>query len=62
MEAMIFESHAHYDDEQFEEDRTELLNSMQENGIGTIINVGATFNPAQKWYNWHKSIHLSMRQ
>ena len=43
MEAMIFESHAHYDDEQFEEDRTELLNSMQENGIGTIINVGATF-------------------
>ena len=35
MEAMIFESHAHYDDEQFEEDRTELLNSMQENGIGT---------------------------
>lgn len=43
MKPMIFESHAHYDDEQFEEDRAVLLNSMQENGIGTIVNVGASF-------------------
>ena len=48
MEAMIFESHAHYDDEQFKEDREALLNSMQENGIGTIINVGATFQSCKK--------------
>lgn len=48
MEAMIFESHAHYDDEQFEEDRGALLNSMQENGIGTIINVGATFQSCKE--------------
>ena len=40
---MIFESHAHYDSSQFNEDREELLNVMQENGIGTIINVGATW-------------------
>jgi len=39
---MIFESHAHYDDEQFEEDRDELLSSMNKNGIGTIVNVGAS--------------------
>ena len=38
---MIFESHAHYDDEQFDADRKELLSSMRENGIGTIINVGS---------------------
>lgn len=44
MKSMIFESHAHYDDEQFENDRDELLNAMQENGIGTIINVGASFS------------------
>ena len=31
---MIFETHAHYDDEKFDEDRAELLSSMQENGIG----------------------------
>lgn len=43
MKPMIFESHAHYDDEQFEDDRKELLNGMRENGIGTIINVSASF-------------------
>ena len=37
----IFETHAHYDDEKFDEDRAELLSSMQENGIGRIINVSA---------------------
>ena len=30
---MIFESHAHYDDSKFDDDREELLSSMQENGI-----------------------------
>ena len=38
---MIFETHAHYDDEKFDEDRAELLSSMQENRIGRIINVSA---------------------
>lgn len=39
---MIFDSHAHYDDEAFEEDRDLLLSSMQANGIDTIVNVGAS--------------------
>ncbi|MBU3876498.1 TatD family hydrolase [Faecalicatena sp. AGMB00832] len=38
---MIFDTHAHYDDEQFQEDREELLNSMHEGGVGTIVNVGS---------------------
>lgn len=38
---MIFDSHAHYDSHQFDEDRHELLLSMQENGIGTIVNCAA---------------------
>lgn len=38
---MIFETHAHYDDEAFNEDRNELLLSMEKNGIGTIVNIGA---------------------
>lgn len=38
---MIFETHAHYDDEAFAEDREELLLSMEEGGIGTIVNIGA---------------------
>ena len=40
---MIFESHAHYDDKQFDPDREELLSSMEEHGIGMIINVGSDF-------------------
>lgn len=39
---MIFDTHAHYDAEQFNEDRDELLASMPENGVSTIVNVGAT--------------------
>lgn len=39
---MIFETHAHYDDERFNEDREELLCSMKEKGIHPIINVGAS--------------------
>lgn len=39
---MIFDTHAHYDDETFDGDRETLLASMEENGIGTIINVGAS--------------------
>ena len=37
----IFDTHAHYDDEDFDADRYELLESMKENGIGTIVNIGA---------------------
>lgn len=44
MKPMIFDSHAHYDSQQFDEDRHELLSSMQENGVGTIINSGADWD------------------
>lgn len=39
---MIFETHAHYDDEAFDEDRDILLSSMRGNGIAYIVNVGAS--------------------
>ncbi|MBP5291894.1 MAG: TatD family hydrolase [Lachnospiraceae bacterium] len=38
---MIIDTHAHYESKRFDEDREELLESMQGNGIGTIIDVGA---------------------
>lgn len=41
---MIFDSHAHYDSEQFNEDRNELLLSMEENGVGTIVNSAASWD------------------
>lgn len=39
---MIFDTHAHYDDEQFDSDRETLLAGMHTRNVGTIINVGAT--------------------
>ena len=39
---MIFETHAHYDDEKFNEDRQELIAGLPEKGITTVINVGAS--------------------
>ena len=38
----IFDSHAHYDDEAFDEDRDELLASLPAHGIGAVVNVGAS--------------------
>lgn len=39
---MIFDTHAHYDDQAFDEDREELLAQMEPSGIGGIVNVGAS--------------------
>ena len=36
---MIFDTHAHYDDEIFNEDRDELLWKMKEQGVDFIVNV-----------------------
>ncbi|MCM1173525.1 MAG: TatD family hydrolase [Blautia sp.] len=45
---MIFESHAHYDDEAFDEDREALLRSFAKNGIDTVINIGASLESCRK--------------
>lgn len=39
---MIFDTHAHYDDEAFNEDREELLGNLQSQGIGAVVNIGAS--------------------
>ena len=44
MKPKIFDSHAHYDSQQFDEDREELLLSMEANGVGTIVNAGASWD------------------
>ena len=45
---MIFETHAHYDDGKFDQDREELLGAMKEHGIGTIVNVGSDME-SSRW-------------
>ena len=44
---MIIDTHAHYDSEAFEEDRHMLLSSMQEQGVGRIINACASVDGLQ---------------
>ena len=44
----IFESHAHYEDEAFDEDREALIASLPENGIETVVNVGSTVETCHK--------------
>ena len=45
---MFFDSHAHYDDQAFDADREELLGSFPENGIGGVVNAGASIASNKK--------------
>lgn len=44
---MIFESHAHFDDEAFDKDRDELLSDIKSHGIETIVNVAASLSSVE---------------
>ena len=35
---MLFDSHAHYNDERFKDDVDEVLSAMNENNVGLILN------------------------
>lgn len=59
---MIFETHAHYDDKMFDEDRESLLESMQEAGIGRIVNIGADLASTASSIALAENIRLFMRQ
>ena len=39
---MIFDTHVHYDSEEFDEDREALLSGLQGQGIGAAVNIGAS--------------------
>lgn len=45
---MIFETHAHYDDDQFDEDRVNILTSLLESGVNTVINVSSSLKSIEK--------------
>lgn len=49
-DGMIFDTHAHYDDEAFDSDREQLLESLREHGIGAVVNVGASMRGARATY------------
>ena len=41
---MLFDSHAHYDDSRFDADRFAMLDKMQENNVGLIMNACASMS------------------
>ena len=38
----IFDTHAHYDDRAFDEDREEILAQLKEQGYSGIVDIGAS--------------------
>ena len=50
---MIFDTHAHYDDEQFDADREELLSGMKAGGVGMIVDAAAAVA------SWDKILELT---
>ena len=44
---MLFDTHAHYDDEAFDTDRDSLLSSMRSRGVGRIVNPGCTLESSR---------------
>lgn len=45
---MIFESHAHYDDRQFDVDREKLLENLPLQNVGVIVNVGSDIRSSKE--------------
>lgn len=45
---MIVDSHAHYDDEQFDADRDEVLKRIQQQGVVRVVNPASNLDSARK--------------
>ena len=45
---MIFDTHCHYNDESFDQDREELLRSLPEKGVDRICEIGYTSESSEK--------------
>ena len=50
----IIDSHAHYDDESFENDRKEVLEEIQKNGVVRVLNCAASYNSLKTTYELTK--------
>ena len=46
--SLIFDTHAHYDDEAFDADRATLLASMPEHGVGLILDPGCDLESSRR--------------
>lgn len=44
----IFDTHAHYDDSAFDEDRSQVIESLKNNGVRSVVNAGADILSSKK--------------
>ncbi len=62
MEAPLFDTHAHLDDERFDDDRAKVLQRMKETGVGLCVAVGsdlATSRAAMDLARHHAGIYFA---
>ena len=45
---MIFDTHAHYDDKAFDDDREELIKNLMDEGVERVVNVGASMDSCER--------------
>ena len=45
---LLFDSHAHYDDAKFDDDRHALISSLEDRGVGSAVDVGCSFRSIPK--------------
>lgn len=45
---MIIDTHAHYDDKQFDIDRDEVLKSLEAEGVGVVVNASASYASCER--------------
>ena len=54
----LFDSHAHYNDEKFNEDREEVINAIYASGVTKLVNAGYSLDSSKsavaiaKKYDW----------
>lgn len=45
---MLFDTHAHFDDPQFDTDRDEVLQGLKDLGVGRVMDIGASLDTSRK--------------
>lgn len=55
---MLFDTHAHYDDEAFDPDRELLLESLPQRGVALVLNPGCDLDSSRKAVSYLSLIHI----
>lgn len=45
---LLFDTHAHYDDARFDEDRDGVIASLRKGGVGAVVDIGCSFDSIPK--------------